>query len=350
MKILVSGGAGFIGSHVVDKLVSKGHSVTVLDNLSSGSNENIAHATASANAKNIDFTLIQDDITRAALWGELPAFDAFFHFAAQTSVTASAKNPEFDWAQNIGPIPYIFSWIQRHKVKYLLYSNTAGAFYGDTLQLPTLESTAPNPRSSYGATKSFFEIYLNARTLTLYDLGERSPDPKSENYFSWSSLRLANVYGPRQTIKGEAGVVPIFFHQMRTQQQPVVYGDGNKTRDYVYVDDVAEAFLLSFEKLQNSPLNQSYNIATGKEIRDSEVFHCVANELASLLKADSTQTELISFLKTLEPKYENTRAGELLRSQLNPSKAFDAFAWKSKMNFSDGLRKTLSAMATKSIW
>lgn len=341
MKVLVTGGAGFIGSHVVDGLLVSGHSVTVLDNFVSGRLKNLATAKEISKRNGAILAILRGDVSNPKIWQKLALkkWDALIHFAAQTSVTASVSNPELDFKTNVDSVLYISKFLQKAKVRYLLFANTAGAMYGEVEAFPTGENQVCNPTAPYGATKNFFESYISALCKSLKAAKLWSSNPQDKNYFSWASLRLSNVYGPRQITKGEAGVVPIFIESFLKGKQPTIFGDGTKSRDYVYVSDVASAFLTGLDELQVQALDCGFNVSTGVEVTDHQVFETLKDAL-HLKSKDSKKFQKALGVST--PKYAPIRPGELVRSCLDNSK-IQKRVWKNRMlmPFSKGARETV---------
>ncbi len=231
MRIIITGGAGFIGSNIVDALVNDKNDVVIFDNFYSGRKKNLLNAESIAAKNKTQFEIIEGDISLSSDWKKIPPADAIFHIAAQTSVTASVKERDKDFAWNINASKNLIEFLLDKNVKYLLYSNTAGALYGVPTEFPTPETHSVYPTSPYGATKSFLETYIRALSTSLKSEGTWSDSINDKNYFSWSSLRLGNVYGPRQITKGEAGVVPIFIEKFFSNKAPFIFGTGNETRD-----------------------------------------------------------------------------------------------------------------------
>jgi UDP-glucose 4-epimerase len=298
MEVLVTGGAGFIGSHLCDLLVNQGYRVTAIDNLSTGRLSNLS--------SKVNF--IQADISKKETWEKLNRFDALFHLAAKTSVTESVKMPLFYFEQNVISSKYISEWGLSKKVQNIIYANTAGALYGDTLEEGHSENALPSPKSPYGATKYACELFLMSLPL------------------NFTSLRLANVYGERQITKGEAGVIPIFIENIYNDKPCTIYGE-NKIRDYIHVSDVCQYFLNAFEKMQTSKnFKGFFNIGTGIKTKDSEVFKNVSENI------NKPSTVI----------YEKKRDGEIDSTYLNISKSQDVLNYTPKINFSLGCQRTVN--------
>ncbi len=338
MRILLTGGAGFIGSHVADALVTAGCEVVVVDNLSSGSEKNLSQAKELAASKSLPFSLIHADISDATVWQKIPGhFEAFFHFAAQTSVTYSVQKPEFDFKNNVESLLPILRFLRERQVKHFMYANTAGALYGNAEKFPTEEREFLRPLSPYGATKAFTETYIASLSASLKATGEWSSDPAAKNYFSWASLRLGNVFGPRQVTKGEAGVVPIFIEELAAGRAPKIFGDGSKTRDYVFVKDVAAAFLATFKASQRAPIDDAFNLSSGVETSDQEIF----DEVFSAVQYRAGEKKEIFWPKKITPTFDKVRPGEVIRSSLSIAKLKAKINYAPSLSFKEALHQTV---------
>ena len=298
MKILVTGGAGFIASHVVDGLLDLGHEVAVIDNLSTGQRQNL-----NPEAKFYEVGLRDKELS-SIFEREKP--EIVNHHAAQIDVRKSADDPVADAEDNIlGSLNVIANCVT-FGVNRIVYASTGGAIYGDPEYLPADEHHPINPISQYGVSKHTVEHYLYLYNV-LHGL-------------EYVVLRYANVYGPRQNPFGEAGVVAIFATQMLTGKQPTIFGPGDKTRDYVHVSDVTSANILALNRGKNS----IYNIGTGIETSDQEVFDALADVLG--YKGP--------------PLYAPVRKGEVYRICLESSKASKELSWKPQLSFRQGIAKT----------
>jgi len=309
MKALVTGGAGFIGSNLVDALLARGDEVTVVDNLSTGRRENLEGALA-AGAE-----LVELDIREVAALAELVATTqpaVIFHLAAQIDVRKSLDDPAFDASINVGGTANVLEAARGAGSPRIVFVSTGGAIYGEGegQQLPLDESTAIAPLSAYGQSKYAAEGYL-ALYERLYGL-------------STVSLRLGNVYGPRQDPLGEAGVIAIFCGRLRSGERPTVFGDGKQTRDYIYVGDVVAAALAAAGSEASGPIN----IGTGVEADVLEL----AAQLRALDGADS-----------FEPELAPPRAGEVQRISLDAGRAERELGWRAETSLADGLRLTLDS-------
>ncbi len=301
MRALVTGGAGFIGSHVVDALIDAGDEVTVVDHLNP-KRAPIYEALAARGA-----TLVRGDVTDVTAMVE--AFraarpEAVYHLAAQIDVRRSVEDPAHDAHQNIGGTAAVLEAARVAGAGRIVLASTAGV-YGDPSQLPIGEATPIAPLSPYGAGKAAAETYLTLFSR-LYGLPTLS-------------LRMANVYGPRQNPHGEAGVVAIFSAAAAEQRPVTIFGDGTQSRDFVYVGDVAQAFL----RAGRSAVEGAINISTGRE--------------TSLL-------ELAAALR-LDVMHGAGRLGEIQRSSLDPALAAEALGWSAEMPLTEGLERTLAAIA-----
>ena len=330
MRIIITGGAGFIGSNIVDALVNDKNDVVIFDNFYSGRKKNLHNAEAIAAKNKTQFEIIEGDISLSSDWKKLSPADAIFHIAAQTSVTASVKERDKDFAWNINASKNLIEFLLEKKVKYLLYSNTAGALYGVPTEFPTPETHSVYPTSPYGATKSFLETYIRALSTSLKSEGTWSDSINDKNYFSWSSLRLGNVYGPRQITKGEAGVVPIFIEKFLSNTAPFIFGTGNETRDYVHVDDVVSAFMTVFKLMQKKAVDDAYNVGSGIETKTVEVFNHVKEALGSRSNAIA------------KANFAPMRPGELEKSCLNIDK-LKKLGWAPRWTFKEGVITTVDS-------
>lgn len=307
MKCLVTGGAGFIGSHIVDRLVDLGHEVAVLDSLRSGKEENI----------NPKAKFYKGDIRDAEfLKSTFSAFspEVIFHLAAQNDVPTSMENPYEDQDINIVGMMRLMDAARDAGVKKMIYTNTGGAFYGDVPEdhLPIKEEEPPlRPTSFYGVSKLCAEYYLR-----LYGNMYKIP---------WISLRYSNVYGPRQDGNKEAGVVAIFTTKLLTGEPPIINGDGSHTRDYIYVGDVVEANIKALDYDAVNSEDPYFNIATGVEVSNLEVFETIAREIGTDIK----------------PNFGPERAGDALHVSLDPSKAEKILGFRAETDFKTGVKKTI---------
>jgi UDP-glucose 4-epimerase len=302
VKVLVTGGAGFVGSHVVDRCVGAGHEVAVVDDLSTGRPEHVQPG-ARLHIADIRGSAL-GDVFRA----EAP--EAVIHLAAQAAVSRSVADPHLDADINVLGSINLLECCRRCGVRRVVYVSTGGAAYGDTEVIPTPEDHPTRPVSPYGVSKVAAEHYL-ACWEALYGL-------------SGIVLRLANVYGPRQSPHGEAGVVAIFTDRLLRGEPCVINGDGLQTRDYVYVGDVAEAALLALER---SGVTGPTNVGTGVETSVVTLFE--------RLRAAAGGHG--------EARHGPARPGEQRRSVLDASRAGRLLGWAPRVTLDEGLRRTVAS-------
>jgi UDP-glucose 4-epimerase len=299
MKVLVTGGAGFIGSHVSDRLLALGHEVAIVDNLVTGKRENLPAAA----------TFYETDIRDAALhevFGiERP--DAVIHHAAHIDVTRSVREPGYDASINILGSLNLLECCRQHGVRKIIYAGTGGALFGEPSYIPVDESHPVDPISPYGVSKHTVEHYLFAY--------------RQNHGLQYIVLRYPNVYGPRQDPHGEAGVVAIFALQLLTGHQPVIFGDGSKTRDYCYVADIVEANVIAL----NSPLGGVYNLGRGIEVSDTEIFEAVRSAVGS----------------EVAPAFAAVRPGEVEHIALDASKAEKELGWTWRVDLNEGVAQAV---------
>ena len=298
MKILVTGGAGFIGSHVVDAYATAGHDVWVVDDLSSGSKEHI-HPQAHFIQLDIRDAKIED-IFRST------QFDVVNHLAAQMDVRRSVADPQFDASVNVLGGLNVFECARKYGVQKIIFSSTGGAIYGEQDYFPADELHALRPLSPYGITKLCTEKYL------FYY--------KEVHGINHVILRYANVYGPRQNPHGEAGVVAIFASKMVRGENPVINGDGKQTRDYTFVGDVVKANVLA---LNHQP-STIFNVGTGIEHDVNFLFQCLKKHLHA----------------TCPETHGPAKLGEQMRSVISFAKIHKELGWVPSVNLTDGLQTT----------
>jgi len=299
MKVLVTGGAGFIGSHLVDRLVQEGHEVIIVDNLVTGKRRNINRA---ARFYKQD---VQSWRLERVFRNERP--NVVMHLAAQMDVRKSVEDPMFDAQVNILGTLNVLQQAVKHGVRKVVFSSSGGAIYGEQESYPAPESHATRPMSPYGLSKLCGEQYLS--------------------YFQRSSglqvvsLRYANVYGPRQDPEGEAGVVAIFIQKMLNNEQAVINGNGRQTRDFVFVEDVVEANLA----VMGQDTQGTYNVGTGVETSINDLFRILIQHTGS----------------TCKEVHGPAKKGEQARSVIDSTKLRHELSWDPKADLSDGLKKTV---------
>jgi UDP-glucose 4-epimerase len=304
MRILVTGGAGFIGSHVVDAYIRHGHAVSVVDDESSGRMDQV-HPEATCTRLDIS------DISQLHRYFKEKTFDVLNHHAAQIDVRRSIAEPAFDARVNILGTLNLLEECRLNGVKKIIFASSGGTIYGECSR-PATERCAEAPESPYGVAKLAAERYIRAYRV-LHGL-------------RFTIFRYANVYGPRQDPHGEAGVVAIFIRALLTGQPAVIYGSGRQTRDFVFASDVADANVLALERGDDSILN----IGTGRETSISDLYR----EAASLLGVTS------------EPLTQPQRAGELTRSVLSGSRARKVLGWRPRYALREGLGETIAHISS----
>lgn len=306
MHALVTGGAGFIGSTLVETLLAEGHEVTVLDDLSRGSKDNITGALATGRC-----VLAEVDIASAAL-GEAVRYarpEVIFHLAAQIDVRASVADPQADARVNVLGTLNLAEAARAAGTRKIVFSSSGGSIYGSGERLPMTEDAPLAPESPYAASKIAGELYLDTYRR-LYGL-------------DCTHLALANVYGPRQDPHGEAGVVAIFAGRLLAGRSTRVFGDGGNTRDYVYVDDVARAFLAAAGETGGG--GRRYNIGTAVQTSDRELHRLVA----------------VAACAPDEPEFAPARLGDLRASALHPNRAREELGWSPAVDVTEGVRRTV---------
>ncbi len=310
MRTVVTGGAGFIGSNLVDALLARGDSVTVVDDLSTGRRTNLDGALA-AGAELVELDIREAEALTGLVASAQP--EVVFHLAAQIDVRKSLADPAFDAAINVGGTANLLEAMRAAGVPRIVFVSTGGAIYGEGAgkQLPLDESAPIEPFSAYGQSKFAAEGYL-ALYERLYGL-------------TGVSLRLGNVYGPRQDPLGEAGVIAIFCGKLRAGERPTVFGDGTQTRDYIYVGDVVAAALAAAEADASGPINIGSGIET-------DVL-TLARQLAEI---DGNES--------FEPELAPPRAGEVQRISLDASRAERELSWRATTSVADGLKLTLDSI------
>jgi UDP-glucose 4-epimerase len=298
MNILVTGGAGFIGSHVVDSYLHAGHNVVVIDNLSTGSMRNV-----NPKAQFYQLDIRSEDVEEVF---KRHRFDLVNHHAAQMDVRRSVADPSFDASVNVLGSLNIFELARKHRARKIIFASTGGAIYGEQDSYPADEEHPLRPLSPYGITKLTTEKYL------FYYQQVHGMDHVI--------LRYANIYGPRQNPLGEAGVVAIFANKMLKGGEPVVNGDGTQTRDYTYVDDVVTANLLALDYVRSN----IFNVGTGIETSVNDVFHTLRRYLNP----------------SCPERHGPPKEGEQQRSVISYSRIQSELGWAPRVPLGEGLRLT----------
>ncbi|HOL21485.1 MAG TPA: NAD-dependent epimerase/dehydratase family protein [bacterium] len=301
MNVMVTGGCGFIGSHLTDKLIEMGHSVCVVDNLSTGDIKNL---NSKAHFYRMD---IRDEKIRTVFEKEQP--ETVFHLAAQINVRKSEEDPFLDIDVNIkGSVNVIKNFLTVEKRKKFIFASTGGVMYGDIDIFPTPETIEPFPLCPYGISKLTVEKYM-VYFSAFYNL-------------KFVALRYGNVYGPRQNAYAEAGVIAIFSTSILEGKTPMIFGDGEQTRDFVYIEDVIKANITMLE----SPVTGIFNVGTGKETSVNQIFEYIRKVSG----------------KDVKKVHTDPRKGEIKRSCLCPDKIAQATGWKAKVPIEEGIKKTFT--------
>ena len=305
MRALVTGAAGFIGSTLVDRLLADGHSVVGVDNFATGRARNLEHL-----AEHPEFFFVEADIVEADLVAVFAEFSpaVVFHLAAQIDVRASVANPAFDATVNVTGTLRVADAARQTGVRKVVHTSSGGSIYGVPSSFPVSETVPVDPRSPYAASKVCGELYLQTFGH-LYGL-------------ACSHIAPANVYGPRQDPHGEAGAVAIFTRALLEGTPTTVFGDGSNTRDYVYVDDVVDAFVKAGAGAGNG---QRFNIGTGIETSDRALHTAVARAAGA----------------PDDPQFRPPRLGDLRRSCLDSSRAAAVLGWAPKVSLPDGIARTV---------
>ncbi|MCX8033046.1 MAG: NAD-dependent epimerase/dehydratase family protein [Thermoleophilia bacterium] len=299
MRILVTGGAGFIGSHICDRLLSLGQTVSVVDNLSTGKQHHVPEG--------VDFYEmdIRDPDLDKIFANHKP--EIVIHQAAHANVTESVRNPLYNAEVNILGTLNLLECCVRHEVERIVFASTGGALYGEACYIPADEAHPVDPVSPYGVSKYAVEHYLY-----MY---------RQVHGLDYVTLRYPNVYGPRQDPHGEAGVVAIFALKLLKGEQPIIYGDGTKTRDYCYVSDIVDANILAL----NGPSGGIYNLGRGIEVSDLEIFETVRDAVGV----------------DIEPIFAPVRPGEVNHIALDARKAERELGWRWKVDLVEGVNQTV---------
>ena len=300
MRCLVTGGAGFIGGHIAERLVAEGHEVSVVDNLSTGKVGNVPDGAEL-------FEMSLNDAALADVFQKTRP-ERVFHLAAQVNVRRSVEDPAYDAEQNILGSARLLEAARACGIGKFIYTSSGGACYGEPENIPAPEDTPIRPLCPYGLSKYCVEQYVK-----LYGRlhGMRN-----------TTLRYANVYGPRQDPHGEAGVVAIFSETMLRGETPRIFGDGTKTRDYVYVADVVEANLLAIEKGDGG----SYNVGTGRQITDRQIYENIRDAIGC----------------DIPVIYEDFRPGEVMHIALDNSLIRRELGWSPQVTFEEGIRRAVA--------
>lgn len=309
-EVLITGGAGFIGSNIQDRLIESGDHVSVVDNFHTGDTKNINPQAQSFSVDICDAASLSSVIERIKP-------NIIIHTAGQLKIPYSMRYPHVDLQINIVGTMNVLEASVQHNVQKVIFTNTGGALYGDqpSDKLPVVEDEKIlKPTSFYAVSKMAAEQYIKLFG-NVYDL-------------PWVSLRLSNIYGPRQDGSGECGIIAIFVRKMLQDEQPIIHGDGKNTRDYVYIDDVVNATV----KAIDHPNPDYFNISSGSETSNLEIFEAVKQATGS----------------TLEPQFGPADPGDVLRSSLSNQKAKELLDWSPTTSLSEGIQQTVYQYRSKS--
>jgi UDP-glucose 4-epimerase len=302
MKILITGGAGFIGSHLSDHLIKLNHQVFIIDNLLTG---NINYINPNSEFFKIDinnFNKIEQIIKKIKP-------DLLFHFAAQISVKKSIKSPLEDMKTNVLSSVNLIETAFKNNIKKIIFASTGGVMYGDDNPRPSGEDLKEKPESPYAISKNTIDNYLQYKF--------------THQKQKFCSLRFANVYGPRQNDKSEAGVVAIFLNQMLNQINPVINNTGNQTRDFIYIDDIVRACIKTIQKPNISGV---FNLGTGVETNINKIFNLINK----------------NFNNKFQKKYQKLKSLEQEKSSIDSNKFKKYFNWEPQIKLEDGIKKTFN--------
>ena len=322
MRTLVTGGAGFIGSHLVDNLLERRSEVTVLDNLTTGKVENLEKALA-CGAELVEGDILDKEFVEQTLREVSP--NIVFHLAAQGEVQRSIEEPAFDATANVVGTINVLEASRRQEVDRFVFASTGGAIYGEgsEIDLPASETTPERPLCPYGLSKLCGEQYLS--------LYRRMCD------FNAVALRFANVYGPRQSPKGESGAVAIFGELLLAGSRPIVFGDGLQTRDFVFIDDAIQAVVAASESEARGP----FNIGSGEQVS-------LLDLLSTMERASSELDEDVRPAQAdFRPDFDAPRSGEVRQISIDPSQARKVLDWVPRIELEEGLALTLTDLAKR---
>ncbi len=305
-KVLVTGGCGFIGSHTVDRLIEEGNEVFVIDNLSTGFIENL-------NKKAIFYNIDIQNRDELREIFENQRFDFVFHFAAQINVRRGEEDPNFDINVNVLGTLNLLEELKKNPPKKIIFSSTGGVIYGLTNIFPTPEDVEPFPICIYGISKLTCEKLLYSYF---------------KNYgINFVSLRYGNVYGPKQNYLSEAGVISIFISRILERKECIIFGDGNQTRDFIYIDDVVDANIL----FMKNDVNGIFNVGTGIETSVNRIFEIIKENIG----------------KDCKKVYTKEKKGELRRSCISIEKIRRKTGWFPKYKIEEGIKRTINWFLNK---
>ncbi len=342
MKILITGGAGFVGSYVTEAFLATGYAVSVLDDLSSANQQRLKEA--QSKTKRDLLNIVKGSIAEERVWKNLERHDAIIHLAS-FGPPAHIQSPHEEFHNRVTSIKLMTDWIRDHRVNIVILGSSAEELYGESIHLPTDERTPLHPLTLYGATKAFAELYISALSRSLKDSGEwSSRSEHTGDYFSWSALRFSTLYGARQIAKNNySGIVSYFVDSFLKGEAPVIHGDGTKTRDYLHISDAVSAIMATFNKQLAGAIDDSFNIGTAIETADIDLYDMVLEQLKTRASSAASSSKLKNCLKIEDPKFLPLRATEAKRVALNVAKAEAILDWRPKVDLSLGIQQTLDA-------
>jgi UDP-glucose 4-epimerase len=299
MNVLLTGGAGFIGSHIADHLLAAGHQVFVIDNLTSGRRSNVPDG-----AQFVEMDIRSDEV--AKLWAE-HNFDTMIHFAAQINVRSSVEDPKNDCDNNLMGILNLLEAGHRHGLKRVVFAGSGGAAFDDNVPFPTPETQPGMPMSQYGVAKIASEHYLRVY--------------RAAYGIEFTVMRIGNAYGPRQNPHGEAGVIAIFAQKLLAGETPAIYGTGLQTRDYVFCKDLARLAVIALDNMND----RIYHAGTGVETNVVQLFEAIRDAVGTDIEVD----------------FQPAKAGEVMRSCLDSSRAKEELNWSPQVSLQEGIGETV---------
>ncbi len=331
MKVLVTGGAGFLGSHIVEEFAKEGHEVLVLDNLENGKE---SHLQGVLGPKVV---FKKCDILDPQIETHFKDVKVVIHLASFSSVLSSIENPEKTFKVNVIGAEKVLMSCLKAGVSVFVNANSAEAMYGKNLSFPLDEKSSLDPQSPFAGSKAAFECYLSGLVKGLKSQAKISSNPKSDKFFTWVSLRLPNIYGSRMSKFNEAPFIGYCLDSLKRGLTPSLPQNGQRSRDYVSAQDVSRAFLMAAHKGLEANLDDFFNIGSGQEIRDIEIFELLKHAIQKQSLEFDDASAFAKALKVGEPKFGETPDHESPRSLLNSTRSEAFFGWKSTQKIHDSI-------------